>query len=77
MLTTQLLSVIPKKTRYCLVSQRRPINVNRSKLNTEANLDFHFLPLPVVDSNYRNELSRKNVNVDRKYRYIGYSNPGT
>ena len=77
MWTTQLLSVIPKKTRCCLVPQKRPINVNRSKLNNEANLDFHFLPLPVIGSNYPNELNKKHADEDKRYRYIGYSNPST
>ena len=82
MLTTQLLSVIPKKTRCCLVSQKRPINVNRSKLNNEANMDLHFLPLPVVVgstswSSYRNELNTKHSDEVKRYRYIGYSNQST
>ena len=77
MLTTQLVSAIPKKTRCCLVSQKRPINVSRSRLNNEANLSLHFLPLPVVGSNYRNELNRELSAQYERYRYIGYSNPST
>ena len=73
MLATQLASVIPRKTRYCLVSQKRPINANRNKLNNEASLELHFLPLPVAGSLYRNELNKKLSDEDKKYRYIGYS----
>ena len=77
MLQSQLISFIPKKTRCCLVSPKRPFKSNKSRSDNSVVTDFYVLPLPVVGSNYRNELNRKfPSNDEKRYRYIGYSNQG-
>ena len=77
MMQSQLISFIPKNTRSCIVSPNRPFKSNKGSSNNQVATDFYVLPLPVVGSNYRNELHRNHPESDEKrYRYIGYSNQG-
>ena len=73
MFQSQLISFIPKKTRCGLVNPKRPFNSNKGSSNNPVDLDCYVLPLPVIGSNYRNELRKYETN-DKRYRYIGYSN---
>ena len=60
-----------------MVSPNRPFKSNKGSSNNQVATDFYVLPLPVVGSNYRNELHRNHPESDEKrYRYIGYSNQG-